>query len=49
LGHAEIKCLMQGLQLVAPFKQRINRLIDLLEQIRDGGRQGTRGPGANLA
>jgi hypothetical protein len=32
-------------QLVTPCTQRIDRLIDLLEQIRNGGRQGTRGPG----
>jgi hypothetical protein len=34
-----IECLIQGLHLVTPCTQRIDRLIDLLEQIR-GGRQG---------
>ena len=38
---ADIECLIQGLRLVTPCTQRIDRLIDLLEQIRDGGRQTT--------
>jgi hypothetical protein len=41
LDDADIECLIQGLRLVMPCTQRIDRLIDLLEQIRDGGRQGT--------
>jgi hypothetical protein len=45
LDDADIDCLMQGLRLVAPCTQRIDRLIDLLEQIRGGGRQGTGVPG----
>jgi hypothetical protein len=45
LDDADIECLIQGLRLVTPCTQRIDRLIDLLEQIRGGGRQGTRGPG----
>ena len=45
LDEADIDCLIQGLRLVTPCIQRINRLIDLLEQIRDGGRHGTGGPG----
>jgi hypothetical protein len=34
-----IECLIQGLRLVSPCTQRIDRLIDLLEQIRGGRRQ----------
>ena len=45
LDDADIECLVQGLRLVTPCTQRIDRLIDLLEQIGGGGRQGTRGPG----
>jgi hypothetical protein len=45
LDDADVECLIQGLGLVTPCTQRIDRLIDLLEQIRDGGRQGTTGPG----
>jgi hypothetical protein len=45
LDHADIECLIDGLRLVTPCSQRIDRLIDLLEQIRGGGRQGTEGPG----
>jgi hypothetical protein len=44
LDDTDIECLIRGLRLVIPCTQRIDRLIDLLEQIRDGGRQGTRGP-----
>jgi hypothetical protein len=39
LDETDIECLIQGLRLVTPCTQRINRLIDLLEQIRGGGRQ----------
>ena len=45
LDDADIECPIQGLRLVTPCTQRIDRLIDLLEQIRGGGQQGTRGPG----
>jgi hypothetical protein len=45
LDDSDIECLIQGLRLVTPCTQRIDRLIDLLEQIRGGGEQGTRGPG----
>jgi hypothetical protein len=41
LDEADIECLIQGLRLVTPCTPRIGRLIDLLEQIRDGGRRGT--------
>jgi hypothetical protein len=42
LDDAEIDCLIQGLRLVTPCTPRIDRLIDLLEQIRGGGRETTR-------
>ena len=42
LDEADIKSLIDGLRLVTPCTQRIDRLIDLLEQIRGGG---PRGPG----
>jgi hypothetical protein len=42
LDDADIECLIQGLRLVTPCTQRIDRLIDLLEQIRGGGRQDAR-------
>jgi hypothetical protein len=46
LDHADIECLIQGLRLVTPCAKRIDRLIDLLEQIRGGGgHEGTPGPG----
>jgi hypothetical protein len=32
LDQADIECLIQGLRLVTPCTQRIDRLIDLLEQ-----------------
>jgi hypothetical protein len=41
----DIECLIEGLRLVTPCTPRIDRLIDLLEQIRDGGSQGPTGPG----
>jgi hypothetical protein len=39
LDEADIECLIQGLRLVTPCTPRIDRLIDLLEQIRDGRRE----------
>jgi hypothetical protein len=45
LDEADIECLIQGLRLVRPCTPRIDRLINLLEQIRGGGQQGTPGPG----
>jgi hypothetical protein len=45
LDQQDIECLIQGLRLVIPCTPRIDRLIDLLEQIRDGGSQGPTGPG----
>ena len=44
LDEADIDCLIEGLRLVTPCTQRIDRLIDLLEQICDGGQQGSTGP-----
>ena len=44
LDDADIECLIQGLRLVTPCTQRIDRLIDLLEQLRNGGRQETAEP-----
>jgi hypothetical protein len=44
LDQQDIECLIDGLRQVTPCTQRIDRLIDLLEQIRDGGRQGTKPP-----
>jgi hypothetical protein len=34
LEDADIECMIQGLRLVTLCTQRIDRLIDLLEQIR---------------
>jgi hypothetical protein len=45
LDEADIECLIDGLRQVTPCTQRIDRLVDLLEQIRDRGRQATEGPG----
>jgi hypothetical protein len=45
LDEADIDCLIQGLRLVSPCTQRIDRLIDLLEQIRRGGPEGKTRPG----
>jgi hypothetical protein len=44
LDQADIECLIAGLREVTPCTQRIDRVIDLLEQIRDRGRQATEGP-----
>ena len=45
LDDADIECLIQDLRLVTPCTQPIDRLIDLLEQIRGGGQPGRVGPG----
>jgi hypothetical protein len=45
LDDADIECLIQGLQLVAPCTQRIERLIDLLEQVRSPDPRGERRSG----
>ena len=41
LDEEDIGCLIQGLRLVTPCTQRVDRLIDLLEQIRDGSQKAT--------
>ena len=41
LDEADIECLIDGLRQVTPCTQRIDRLVDLLEQIRDRGQQAT--------
>jgi hypothetical protein len=42
LDDTEIECLIRGLRLVTPCTQRIDRLIDLLEQRRwPAGYKGT--------
>jgi hypothetical protein len=45
LDDVDIECLIQRLRMVTPYTQRIDRLIDLFEQIRDGGQQGPTGRG----
>jgi hypothetical protein len=45
LDEADIDCLIQGLRLVPACTQRIDRLIDLLAQIRSGGQRTTGAPG----
>jgi hypothetical protein len=40
---ADIDCLIQSLRLVTPRTPRIDRLIDLLEQIRGGSQVAGRG------
>jgi hypothetical protein len=44
LDQHDIECLIQGLRLVTPCTQRIDRLVDLLEQIRDRDQEATRPP-----
>jgi hypothetical protein len=43
LDDPNIECVIRGLHLVMPCTRRIDRLIDLLEQIRDGGQRATAG------
>ena len=45
LDESDIECLIDGLRLVTPCTQRINRLVDLLKQICDRGKRATAGPG----
>jgi hypothetical protein len=45
LDEADIECMIAGLRQVTPCTQRIDRLVDLLQQIRDRGRQATGEPG----
>jgi hypothetical protein len=37
LDQQDIECLIDGLRRVTPCTQRIDRLVDLLAQIRDRG------------
>jgi hypothetical protein len=37
LDQQDIECLLDGLRQVTPCTQRIDRLVNLLEQIRDRG------------
>jgi hypothetical protein len=43
LDEADVECLIDGLRQVTP-SHRIDRLIDLLQQIRDRSRRATGGP-----
>jgi hypothetical protein len=45
LDLPDIECLIEGLRQVTPCTQRIDRLVDLLQQIRDRGRQAAGAPG----
>jgi hypothetical protein len=45
LDLPDIGCLIEGLRQVTPCTQRIDRLVDLLQQIRDRGRQAAGGSG----
>jgi hypothetical protein len=44
LDRQDIECLINGLRLVMPCTPRINRLIDLLQQIRDRDQRTTEAP-----
>ena len=41
LDQQDVECLIDGLRLVTPGTQRIDRLVDLLEQIRDRDQRAT--------
>jgi hypothetical protein len=45
LDQEDIECLIDGLRQVTPCTPRIDRLVDLLEQIRDRGERITEAPG----
>jgi hypothetical protein len=45
LDQQDIECLIDGLRLVMPCTPRIDRLVDLLAQIRDRGQEATGAPG----
>jgi hypothetical protein len=49
LDEADIECLIQGLRLVTPCTQRIDRLIDLLEADPRAGPACHRGTRVNAA
>ena len=44
LDQQDIECLTDGLRQVTPCTPRIDRLVDLLEQIRDRGQRATWAP-----
>ena len=44
LDQQDIECLMDGLRQVTPCTPRIDRLVDLLEQIRDRDQRATWAP-----
>lgn len=45
LDQHDIECLIDGLRQVTPCTQRVDRLVDLLEQIRDRDQGATGAPG----
>lgn len=45
LDQQDIECLIDGLRQVTPCTPRIDRLVDLLEQIRDRDQPGLGAPG----
>ena len=45
LDQHDIECLIHGLRQVTPCTQRVDRLVDLLEQIRDRDQRATGIPG----
>jgi hypothetical protein len=44
LDQQDVECLIDGLRQVTPCTPRIDRLVDLLEQIRDRDQEATRPP-----
>jgi hypothetical protein len=44
LDEADIECLIHGLRLVSPCTPRVDRLVDLLQQIRDRDQRTTEAP-----
>ena len=44
LDQQDVECLIDGLRQVVPCTPRIDRLVDLLVQIRDRGQEATRPP-----
>jgi hypothetical protein len=44
LDQQEIECLIDGLRRVTSCTPRIDRLVDLLVQVRDRGQEATRPP-----
>jgi hypothetical protein len=44
LDQHDIECLIDGLRLVTPCTPRVDRLVDLLQQIRDRDQRTTDAP-----